>query len=347
VDLEVRTLICSHANFVRRGTLFSLLAAITAGCSASNPPSLAPGATAEQSNAQHQSASMEHKMANGFAHPAHTASRARGWMSPEAKHSRDVFYWGNFDNNTIYVYKKVGANPKELGTITDAIDEPERLFVDASNNLWVTNLGNDSITEYARGATSPSTTITDGVSTPTGLTVDSEGTVYCANVGNNTVTEYPKGQTTPSLTISMTDTPEYLATDSSDNLYASTGLGVWEFPSGSTTGSELNLTIGSPGAIEVDKSGDIILVDDSSALSIDVFPLGQSTPSQVIPDTGNDPFALSLSRSNKKLYVSGDNTASGVFSVQVFDYPNGTTLTNKLTTGAGQWPIAVSPDNVL
>ncbi len=340
-------MICSDANFVRRGALFSLLAAMAAGCSASNTPGLAPGAAAGQSNAQHQSAAMERKLANGFVRRSAAPNHAHGWMLPEAKHSRDVFYWGNFGSSTIYVYKKIGVNPKEVGTITDGIDEPERLFVDGSNNLWVTNIGSESITEYARGATSPTTTITDGVSSPTGLTVDAEGTVYCANVATDTVTVYPKGETSPSLTIPISTAPEYLATDSSDNLYVSTGLGVWEFAPGSTSGTELDLSIGSPGAIEVDKSGDIILVDDSSALSIDVFPPGQSSPSKVIPDTGEDPFALSLSKSEKKLYISADNTANGAFTVQQLDYPNGTTITSKLTTGVGDWPIAVSPDNAL
>jgi hypothetical protein len=345
VDLEVRTLIFSGTRLVRRGALFSLLAAMAAGCSASNTPSLAPGASAVQSNAQHQGAAMERKLANGLVRRAGTANHAHGWMSPDAKHAKDLFYWADFDTNTVYVYKKNGVNPKEVGTITDAIDEPERLFVDGSKNLWVTDLGNDTVTEYAPGTNSASFTISDGIGNPTGLVVDSAGTVYVANVASDTVTEYPKGETSPSLTISMSTSPEYLATDSSDNLYVSTGLGVWEFPPGSSTGTELDLSMGSPSGIEVDKSGNIIVID-SSALTIDVFPAGQTTPSEQIPDSPDDPFALSLSKSEKKLYVSAID-ATGNFIVQQLLYPNGTSLTNKLTTNAGDWPIAVSPDNVL
>jgi DNA-binding beta-propeller fold protein YncE len=344
--LEVRTLIFSVANFVRRGALLALVAAMAAGCSGTNTPAIAPGATAAQTSLQHQSAAMEHKLANGFVHRASAENHAHGWMSPDAKHARDLFYWGDFINNTIYVYKKDGVNPKEVGTITDAIDEPERLFVDGSKNLWVTDLGNDTVTEYARASTTPSLTISTDIANPTGIVVDSAGTVYVANVANDTVTVYPKGETSPSLTIPIASSPEYLATDSSDNLYVSTGIGVWEFPSGSTTGTELNLTIGSPGAIEVDNSGNIILADDGPALAVDIFPAGQSTPSESIP-VGNDPFSLSLSKSEKKLYVSGENTTNGSFLIEQLDYPNGTTFTDKLTTGTGDWPIAVSPDNVL
>jgi hypothetical protein len=331
---------------VRRGVLFSLLAAMAAGCSASNPQVLAPGATAAQPNAQHESAAMDRNLANGFVRRAATATHGHGWMSPDAKHAKDLFYWADFDSDTVTVYKKKGANPKEVGTITDGIDEPERLFVDGSKNLWVTDLGNNTVTEYKRGATSPKFTINTGIANPTGLVVDSAGTVYVANVATETVTEYPKGETAPSLTIDMSASPEYLATDSSDNLYVSTGLGVWKYATGSTTGTELDLTIGSPGAIEVDKSGDIILVDAAAASSIDIFPPGQSTPSKTISDGSQYPYALSLSKSEKKLYISSTNSAAA-FSVQQFDYPNGKTVTNYLTTGAGQWPIAVSPDNVL
>ncbi|MFY9663839.1 MAG: hypothetical protein WAL67_09130 [Candidatus Cybelea sp.] len=39
--------------------------------------------------------------------------------------------------------------------------------------------------------------------------------------------------------------------------------------------------------------------------------------------------------------------ASGPFIVQEVAYPNGTTLTSKLTTGDGELPIAVSADAVL
>jgi hypothetical protein len=324
--------------------LFSVLAAMAAGCS-SSPPSLAPGPTGVQSDARHPSAAMDRELANGLLRRAGANARTHGWMSPDAKHAKDLFYWAYFTSSTVTVYKKNGVNPKEVGTITDGIDEPERLFVDASKNLWVTNIGNNTITEYGPGTTSPSFTISAGVDSPTGLTVDSNGTVYCANVGNDTVTEYPKGETSPSLTISL-DFAEYLATDSSNNLYVSTlTSGVWEFPDGSSTGTDLNLTIGQPGGIEVDKSGNIILID-SDALTIDVFPPGETSPSKQIADSPDDPYALSLSKSEKKLYASAID-ATGDFIVQQLDYPNGTTLTNKLTTGAGDWPIAVSPDNAL
>ena len=122
-------------------------------------------------------------------------------------------------------------------------------------------------------------TISNGVNSPTGLTVDAGGAVYCANVGNDTITVYPHGQTSPSLTINLPSVPEYLATDASDNLYAAVGTEVMEFAKGSTTGKNLGLNVSSPSALEVDKAGNLIVLDGST---IDYFPAGKTQPSKQI-----------------------------------------------------------------
>ncbi len=230
-----------------------------------------------------------------------------------------------------------GVNGKEKGQITAGLSNPERLFVDKQGSVYATNLGNNTITAYKQGQTSPFITISSGVNTPTGLTVDAAGTIYCANVGNNTITVYPKGQTSPSLTIPYF--AEYLATDAHDNLYAA-GTGVEEFAPGSTQGKDLGLPE-FPGALEVDRSGNLIVVYNST---VEYFPAGQTTPSKEISVNGS-PFALSLSANEKQLYVSTE--VATPFVVESVAYPNGTEFTNKLTGNAGDWPIAVSPDNAL
>lgn len=323
-------------SFGRRFAAVSLLSALAAGCSASGSTPSSAGASARalsQGLALHSA-------------PARTASQSQGWISPDAKRKKgkDLIYWGNFDNNTITIYSSKGVNGKQEGQITTGLSEPERLFVDKQLNVYATNPGNNTITAYKPGQTSPSLTISDGVNGPTGLTVDAAGTVYSANTGNNTVTEYPKGQMTPSVTITLSSSPEYLATDAQDNLYVATGSEVLEYAKGTTGGKNLNLNIGSPEAIEVDHSGNLIVLDWSNS-DIDVFPAGQTQPSKQISVTSGFPFAFSLSKNEKQLYVSLDATSG--FIVQMLAYPNGTTLSNKLTTNAGDWPIAVSPDNAL
>jgi hypothetical protein len=321
---------------------------LAAGCSTSGTSSVAsvPSSVSFQTTAG-GNALANRRASEGLVLPsAHAANARPGWISPDAKKG-NLIYWGDYDNNTIDIFSAKGSNPPMKGQITSGLSNPERLFVDAKLNVYATNIGtgDGDITAYKRGGTTPFLTISDGVDRPTGLTVDAAGTVYCANVGNDTVTEYPKGQTSPSLTISMSASPEYLAIDSSDDLYVSTGLGVTEYGPGSTTGKNLGLDIGSPGALEVDKSGNIIIID-ASADTIDVFPAGQTSPSKKISVTSGGAFALSLNKKENAVYVSVEVT--GGFIVQDLPYPNGTALTSKLTTITdGDWPIAASPDAVL
>ncbi|MFZ1019161.1 MAG: hypothetical protein WAN39_14980, partial [Candidatus Cybelea sp.] len=267
-------------------------------------------------------------------------TKGSGWMSPDAGKGKGLIYWGNYDTNTITIYSAKGVNGKEEGQITTGLSNPERLFVDAKGSVYATNIGNNTITAYKPGQTTPFLTISNGVNSPTGLTVDAAGTVYCANVGNDTITVYPKGETSPSLTIPATS-PEYLATDSQDNLYASEGPGIIQYAPGSTTGTNLGLP-SYPGAVEVDKKGNLIVLYGAE---IEYFPKGTTQPSKEIPVTAGNPFALSLSGREHALYVSLE--AGTPFVVQKVAYPNGTSLSNKLSTNAGLWPLAVSPDAAL
>jgi len=279
------------------------------------------------------------------------SAQTRGWIAPEAKKSKKLIYWGNNLTNVVAIFS-AGNHPKQKGQISDGLSSPQRLFVDKSRNLYVTNNGYGyavygDITVYAPGSTSPKLTITDGVDNPTGLTVDAAGTVYCANVTfPATITEYPAGKTSPSLTIGLQYNPaEYLAVDTSNNLYASTLNGtVLEFAPGSTSGTNLNLQIGYAGALEVDRSGNIVAVDEDAS-AIDFFPAGQTKPSKTISLNPDYPFALSLSKDEKNLYVTVSEGSR--FSVQRLSYPGGTSLTTKIGGDTGDWPIAASPDAVL
>lgn len=288
-------------------------------------------------------------LAAGFGKAPSRHERPSGWMAPDAKRRRALIYWGNYTNSTITVYLAKGSNPPERGEITSGLSGPERLFVDDDRAVYATNLGNSTVTAYKRGATSPYLTLSDGVDTPTGLTVDAAGTVYCANLGNDSVTVYPRGQTAPSLTIPIEGAPEYLAIDRSDNLYVSylggsRGTGVVEFPYGATAGTDLGLDVSGAGALAVDRSGNIIIIDDYG-LAIDIFPAGQTEPSRKISLGGGTAFGLSLNKKERKLYATV--AVGGAFVVQQLEYPSGSAFTTKLETNAGGWPIAVSPDAVL
>jgi hypothetical protein len=342
-----------------RPALLLVVASLIAGCSGGAGNPITAGVAATPFGGMHAGGGVLQDLKTAAAFPQAVAPNERAvpgahgasWLSPMAKVGKNVLYWGDFNTNSITIFPSKGINPKPIGQITTGLSNPERLFVDKNLNLYATNLGNGTVVAYKPGTTSPSLTISSGVSSPTGLVVGADGKVYCANVGNDTVTEYPKGKTAPSLTLAMGAlSPENLAVDHANNLYVSylggpRGSGVMEFASGSTTGTDLGLNVGTAGAIEVDLSGNIILVD-ASVPSIDVFPAGQTNPSKKIPSPAGSPFELSLSKSETMLYASIDN-ASAKFIIQDIAYPNGTTLKNKINNAVDQWPVAVSPDNAL
>lgn len=59
--------------------------------------------------------------------------------------------------------------------------------------MWVTNAGNNSVSQFTNGGTavSPSSGITDStVATPRGIAVDLSGSVWVANQTGNSVTRF-------------------------------------------------------------------------------------------------------------------------------------------------------------
>jgi hypothetical protein len=328
---------------------------LAAGCSTSGTSNVAtvPNTTSAQTTS-HGNADLQ--VANWLVKlPARPANTGHGWLSPGLRafspgDESTLIYWANFYNSAIDVFAPEGSSPKMKGQITNGVSLPQRLFVDADSNVYATNVGNNTITVY-KTANRPFLTISNGVFGPTGLTVDAAGTIYCANTGSRTVIEYPRRGTSASLTITMPQflTPENLAIDRSGNLYVSylggpKYSGVMEFPPGSTTGTDLGLTIGLAGALEVDRAGNVIVID-SNVNTIDVFPPGQTTPSKQIPVAAGLPFELSLNRDENVLYATVQ--ASGGFIVQDVSYPNGSGMSNVITANDGNWPLAVSPDAVL
>jgi len=288
--------------------------------------------------------------ASGRSLPPVTHGAIGGWLSAAAKAGSRVIYSGNYDDSTITIYPSKGTNPPPIGTISTGLTSPERLFVDKNLKLYTTDEGSPtSIVVYKPGKTSPSLTITNGVDYPTGITVGADGTIYCANTGNETVTEYPKGETSPSLTVTLDgETPENLAVDGSNNLYiqyigGTLGSGVIEVAPGQTSGTDLNLVIGSASALSVDKAGNIVIIDQDSS-SLDVFPPGQTSPSKTIV-LGGFPFEMSMDKAEKQVYVS--NEVGTPFEIQVVDYPSLKKLKAKINPTLGDWPLAVAPDNAL
>src|SRR5579871_2156735 len=125
--------------FSRYALCICAAAALLAGCGGAQPPTAqsdAVGLAQRSRSAQH----------NG-----------RGsWMLPEAK-TEDLMYVsdGTLSAVLVFAYK----SRKQVGQLT-AFNEPYGQCVDAKGDVWITDVSNGTVAEYAHGGTKPLKTLT-------------------------------------------------------------------------------------------------------------------------------------------------------------------------------------------
>ena len=115
------------------------------------------------------------------------------------------------------------GHTKPLRVITKGINTPAYCAIDASGNVWVSNIGLDDVAEYLKGSTTPHATITKGLTYPVGIAIDHSGNLYVSNpepFSAPNVQVYAPGGKSPSRTITDGATvPVGIAIDAHDTLY--------------------------------------------------------------------------------------------------------------------------------
>lgn len=236
--------------------------------------------------------------------PKRKGGPVRGFLSAQATSGKNLVYVASLAGSAgaVYVYPASGQAQPPIGTIVNGVSTPAGIAVDSGGSLYVANMGNNTVTVYPPGKTSPSTTYTDGVSTPQGVAVGSDGTVYIANEtgspsGTGTVTEYPAGSTSPSATIAQAGMYAFaVGLDASNNLYvswfdlSSFGIQIYKYAPGSTQGTNLNLNLPEyvypVFGIAFDHAGDLVIavesLDHNPPKYIEIFPPGATQPKKKI-----------------------------------------------------------------
>jgi sugar lactone lactonase YvrE len=111
--------------------------------------------------------------ANGYSGSAtNVAAPGSGLSDSIAVDASDDVYALYTSGNNVMVYEPpyVGGNPSY--TISDGIDSPTHLALDAAGNLYVANAGSSAVTVYAPGSAEPLMTVTDAVSGPSVVYVE-------------------------------------------------------------------------------------------------------------------------------------------------------------------------------
>ena len=216
--------------------------------------------------------------------PRYPSSLVRGW--PDKKKRKEILFIADLENNVVEMYNPKVPNPTPEGSITTGINNPGELAVDKKGTLYVANIGNNTITEYPKGQTSPSVTIADGLSSPEGVAVDSKGDVFASNLGNNTVVGYLPGQTSAYETINFGSLgqPVGIAIDGKDNLWVATDTtnSVYEIPAGSSTPQNANLTgLSGPGGVAFG-TNDVMYVSTFNGANVQIYAYGTTNPRKTI-----------------------------------------------------------------
>lgn len=237
------------------GFAFSISAAsaLVIGCGRPQPPIAAPDELQQTSSQRREIAKSSSLMPNYKVSDALLYAASAGLTltpltiyhanvdnpKPVAKISKDIdnsrgtcidsdgtLYVTNFATGTGWVSEYALGQTKPLRVITKGIAFPGYCAIDASGNLWVTNLGGDDVTEYLKGETKPHATITKGLTYPIGIAIDHEGNLYVSNYrpySAQNVQVYAPGAKSPSRTITDgVSSPVGLAVDAHDTLYVTT-----------------------------------------------------------------------------------------------------------------------------
>jgi hypothetical protein len=292
-----------------------LAAAVLVGCGRTQLPIGAPGA-------------MPPTLATGSARTAHI-STLRGWMSPDRKKTKRLLYVSEVFTPRGVV--DVFSRPRYslIGQITDGIDWPSGLAIDAKGNLYVSNFMGGQVTVYPPGETSPSLTL-NVPDSPAGVAVGSNGYVYVAEAYAGGIDVYPPGATSPSRRLanqSLGSAQGVAVTASSDVYVAGNAFYysgpplVVKFANATGSGKVLGLTglVGELAGVIVDDH--YLIVSDYGGPGVLIYPFGQKSPSSTISVAY--PSGIAITKAEHKIYVAQTQGQVGVY-----EYPSGTFVTN-------------------
>ena len=272
-------------------------------------------------------------------------------VSHAKKKTLKGLYVASNAGNDVDIYSEAKAGGL-IGALSGPFSAPQGIYINPSGTVYIGDTNNDRILVYANGSTTPTQTLSDE-GLPREITGDSNGTIYAGNVTQGNVAVYTAGATSPTsyLTVPNAVTVLGVAVDASNDLFVSfdteaggNGSGqVVEFPAGSSTPTNLGITLVSASGLAVDKKQNLIVADsadsDPSQAAVYVFPPGSNKPSQTLSLPNTYPIGVALSPNDKTLFV-GDADTDRVLD---FTYPKLKLHETIATSGGSPNSIAVYP----
>ncbi|MFY9646335.1 MAG: hypothetical protein WAK29_14230 [Terriglobales bacterium] len=105
--------------------------------------------------------------------------------------------------------------------VSNPLNTPRGMAVDAKGNLWVANSGANNVVAFGSNYKQlTADTVTYGISEPTDVAFDTLGNLWVTNYAANTVTEYSQGVPQPANTITQDiSSPFTIAIDGLNNIW--------------------------------------------------------------------------------------------------------------------------------
>jgi len=253
--------------------------------------------------------------------------KPRGWLNTVSQPGSLIYVAAG---RQVLIFSESGFNRKQIGSITDGVRNAYGLYVDGSRNLYVAN--SSTITAYHPGTLNPYVVYKDPAG-PMYIVKNRSGWLYAAN-HDGTVSEYLPGHTSPSRTLLTPGTEaDGINVDDASDVYVAyrdqTGMGsIKEFQANSRNGRILGMQLTQPQGLQLDHSGNILVVETGDKQVVDIFPPGSTSPSNVVQAVDGVTQVV-LREANENMYVSNFRN----YSVYISPYPPGE-FQRKLGAGA-------------
>jgi len=224
-------------------------------------------------------------------------------------------------------------------TVGSGLSAATGVAVDASNNVYVADTGNNAVKEILAGNGYNTVTLATGFSSPSGVAVDASKNIYVADTGNNAVKEIlaAGGYKTVITLGSGFKSPTAVAVDSSGNVYvADTGNSAVKeiLASG---GYKTVKTLGSgflnPTGVTLDSSGDVFVADQGNNAVKEILPAGGYKKVNTLGGGLSKPYGVAVD-TNWNVYVT--DTGNGlVKELMAPAYTSVTTLVGGYSAAKG------------
>src|SRR5579883_116634 len=247
--------------------------------------------------------------------------------SGKALPSRLVFV-GDWRTDLVDIFD--AKSHKQIGDVSGfSFGDPMDVATDSVGDLLVAD-DYRRIDVYSPPYTEKPQAISDGNYYPNGLHVDKAGNIWVANfdaVGQarGDVEEFPAGSHTARKLKGGPYFMLYVATNANGDVWAdgsywggSYEIGYWKGGQGNFI--RANLPVGTPGPLEFDSHGNLLIVDQTGAngnAAIDVFPPGSKKPSRTIV-TQTRSAGLALSPDERLIYAPDYGG-----TINIITYPDG------------------------